>query len=92
LQQGEEEECGIYREFREAVKRAEAEAEAEGVAIINTAGRKEWQARAWLLERKAPYKWGRFDRQEHVGEISIKIVREGDDLSNNKLLAGNNNE
>ena len=80
LKRGEEEESGIYTEFREAIKNAEAEAEADSVAIIETAGRKEWQARAWLLERKHPYRWGRFERQEHMGEgVTIRVVNETHD-------------
>ena len=81
LVRGEREPGSIYGEFFRAVRKAEADAEVEGVAIIEQAGRKEWQARAWLLERKYPYKWGRFERQEHTGqgELVIRIAREGDD-------------
>ena len=81
LQRGESEPGSIYERFRAAVRKAEADAEVEGVAIIEQAGRKEWQARAWLLERKYPYKWGRFERHEHTGEgeLVIRIAREGDD-------------
>lgn len=94
LQQGEEEESGIYRDFREAVKNAEAEAEADSVAIIETAGRKEWQARAWLLERKHPYRWGRFERQEHMGSgVKIVLVDETSDKETVSLdNATSNNE
>lgn len=47
------------RELWEAVRKAEAEAEVRGVVIIQTAAQTQWQAQAWLLERKYPAKWGR---------------------------------
>lgn len=57
-----------YAEFREAVKEAEAIAEARSVALIQQAGQAgTWQASAWFLERKFPSKWGRRDRMEHTG-------------------------
>ena len=81
LVRGEREPGSIYGDFFRAVRKAEADAEVESVAIIEAAGRDQWQARAWLLERKYPYKWGRFERQEHTGEagLVITIRREGDD-------------
>ena len=53
------------REFYEAVKKAEAEAEVRNVATIQLAASSQWQAAAWLLERKHPAQWGR--RMEVVG-------------------------
>jgi hypothetical protein len=52
-----------YREFRESVERAIAEAEVAAVARIQQAavnGR--WQAAAWWLERKHSERWGRNDK------------------------------
>lgn len=40
----------------------------EGRVVMETVHRGSWQAAAWLLERRAPGKWGRVDRQ-HV-EVS----------------------
>jgi len=90
IARGEREPGSKYSEFSEAVKRAAAEAEAESVSIIETAGRDQWQARAWLLERKSPHKWGRQDRTEHGGEVRISIRREGDAIPSNELLNENN--
>ncbi|MCO8128665.1 hypothetical protein NHL50_15750, partial [Acidimicrobiia bacterium EGI L10123] len=52
-------------EFVEAVRTAEAQAEADAVARIAEHGRTHWQANAWLLERKHPERWRRRGR---VGE------------------------
>lgn len=43
-----------YREFREAVEQAKAEAEARHVVLISQAAAKDWKAAAWLLERHNP--------------------------------------
>jgi hypothetical protein len=60
----------IYREFRESIKAAEAEAEVASVARIRQAADNgTWQAAAWYLERKHGDRWGRNDklRQEISG-------------------------
>lgn len=49
----------IYVEFSNAIKKAEAEAEARDVLIIGKAAETQWQAAAWRLERRLPKKWGR---------------------------------
>lgn len=62
--------AAIYRDFRDAIKRAEANAEVRTVArIMQAAEEGTWQASAWFLERKHPTKWGRNDkiRQEVTG-------------------------
>ena len=59
-----------YREFRESIKRAEAQAEVISVARIRQAENEgTWQAAAWYLERKHGDRWGRNDkvRQEISG-------------------------
>jgi len=59
-----------YREFRESIKRAEAQAEVVSVARIRQAANEgTWQAAAWYLERKHGDRWGRNDkvRQEISG-------------------------
>lgn len=59
-----------FREFRESIKRAEAEAEVRSVALIRQAADGgTWQAAAWYLERKHGDRWGRNDkiRQEVSG-------------------------
>lgn len=52
-----------YREFRESVERAIAEAEVAAVARIQQAAQNgRWQAAAWWLERKHSDRWGRSDK------------------------------
>jgi len=41
-----------FTDFSDSVKKAEAEAEARNVAIINLASKENWQASAWWLERR----------------------------------------
>lgn len=60
MQEGEQATGGAKHEFREAVKRAEAEAESLRVGRISKAGKDgNWQADAWYLERRYPEKWGK---------------------------------
>ena len=59
LEQGEEQDRGPYREFREAVKAAEREAEIRAVATVQQHMGKNWQAAMTYLERKFPQRWGR---------------------------------
>lgn len=48
-----------FRDFRNAVKRAEAQAEEARLNTIIIAAKKNWTAAAWWLERKFPERWGR---------------------------------
>ncbi len=59
LEQGEAEDSGPYREFREAVKSAEREAEIRAVATVQGHMATNWQAAMTFLERKFPQRWGR---------------------------------
>lgn len=69
LEQGEKAKSGPYREFWEALKRAEAYAEAKRVDNILKAGEMgDWKADAWYLERRYPERWARKERHEHTGK------------------------
>jgi transposase len=59
LEQGEAQTTGPYRDFREAVKAAEREAEIRAVATVQQHMGKSWQAAMTYLERKFPQRWGR---------------------------------
>lgn len=48
-----------HQEFREAIEKAEADAETRKVGIISTAAEDTWTAAAWWLERKHPDRWAR---------------------------------
>ena len=66
---------GKYREFMEAIKKAEHEAEVRMVAMWQKHMPENWQAIATFLERRYPDRWGRKRLDiEHSGEIGIKIV------------------
>lgn len=58
----------IYVDFTDAVEKAMAEAEARDNLIIYTAGKNDWRASAWRLERKYPNKWGRRETHEITGK------------------------
>jgi DNA invertase Pin-like site-specific DNA recombinase len=78
LQAGREAKGGAFWEFCEAIKRAEAESEAERVRRIRTAGQGgNWQADAWWLERRRPERWGRKDRHEVSGPDGGPLVVKG---------------
>ena len=63
-----------FIQFRQAVKKARAEAESEAVTAIRQEGKKTWTAYAWWLERSFPDRWGRKDRHEHTGPDGEAIV------------------
>jgi len=56
------EQGSALREFRDAVKKAQAEAQHRSVMIIQQAARTNWTAAAWFLERTRPDEWGRKSR------------------------------
>ena len=76
MKKGESASSGIYLEFFEAVKRAEAEAESLRVSRIDKAGMEgNWQADAWYLERRYPDRWGRRVQEvtgKNGGPITVK--------------------
>jgi transposase len=81
LQRGEDERKGKYWDFYEALKGAEAIAEAEAIGEVRTASRDkgQWAAGMTWLERKFPSRWGRRDSTEHSGEIKIRVIDEGNE-------------
>lgn len=95
LSDGEQEEDGIYREFWEAVKKAETEAEIRNVKLIQEAAKTDWKAGMTYLERKFPERWGRRERVDanltHTGKDGGPIQHEQtinlDKLSNEELMA-----
>ena len=61
LRLGARQQTGLAREFSDAMVKATAEAEALALTRISAAAREQWQAAAWMLERKHPDRWGRRD-------------------------------
>jgi hypothetical protein len=77
LERGAIKESGIYRDFRVAVERAEAEAEVEAVAILRSAiVEGDWRATLGFLERKFPTRWRRQQATELTGADGGPIVVE----------------
>jgi hypothetical protein len=86
---GEKSRKGLYFSFFESVKKAEAQAIARNVAVIQTAAKDSWQAAAWWLERKHPHEWGKSikvdderkeEKQSHLCELSdeeLEILAKG---------------
>lgn len=72
--QGEKAKSGKYREFYEAVKKAEYEAEIRLVAMWQKHMPDNWQAIATFLERRYPERWARrLDvKQEVQGQVKIE--------------------
>jgi hypothetical protein len=52
---------GPHFQFFQSVKKAEADAIARNVALVQKAASKSWQASAWWLERRHPEEFGRKD-------------------------------
>lgn len=69
---------GIYRAFAEDVDRAEAESEARDILEITKAGKKDWKALAWRLERRFPKRWGEMAAIDGAGDgnrdVTVTIV------------------
>ena len=60
LKKGREAKTGVYKEFFDAVKKAEADAEIAALESIKLAAKNgTWQASAWMLERRWRQRWGR---------------------------------
>lgn len=58
LQRGGAASSGPCREFSDAIKKAQASAEARDLAVIDAAAQAGvWQAAAWKLERRSPERW-----------------------------------
>lgn len=77
LARGRAAQSGLYREFADAIEKAEADAVAVSVALIRRAAQTQWQAAAWWLERRYSEEWGRKDRVD----VKMLIQREADRLS-----------
>ena len=78
----------VFSEFCEAIKRAKAESEAIDLDLIaDAAGKGNWQAAAWRLERRFPTKWGKQEKLqlEHSGKIG---AAEMTDAEIDALIAG----
>lgn len=62
-----------YKEFIELVEQAESEFIEDSIDEIREAGHKNWQALAWILERRHQDKYGRYERVEEKKDLTIDI-------------------
>lgn len=71
----------VYSEFVEALQSGEAQGEADLLAMIRESAPKNWQAAAWMLERKMPGKYGRRDafKVEHSGSVRHDLAGMSDE-------------
>ena len=76
LKKGEEQSHGIYREFLNAVARAEAECAEKMLKAITSAMPTDWRAAAFWLERRMREDFGPKQQVEHSGGQTIKYVQE----------------
>ena len=79
MKRGSRDRSGDYRDFRDAVKKAEASAEKLHLDRITAAGATTWQASAWVLERKWPERWGSFrgEFQRFKREVLRQLAGDG---------------
>ena len=63
---GREETSGIHRDFLEAVRRAEGEAEVHAIAVIRKEMPGDWRAALAYLERRHSERWGRRAAEERA--------------------------
>lgn len=73
MKRGSESKRGIFVDFVEAIKKAEAEAEVANLKIVEVASCRNWQAAAWFLERKYPDRWGR--KQLELAGVADKPLK-----------------
>ncbi len=73
-----------YYYFLRGLEEAEAEAEVRNVAVIQKAAEKQWQASAWILERRHPERWARNDKQR----LEVKAEVDVNDTSSRDRLQG----
>ena len=77
MKRGEQAKKGRFFEFRQAIKKAEAEAVSFAVSCIFQQVKKgNWQAAAWWLERRYPEDWGKKERVEMETNNSFPLPRE----------------
>ncbi len=71
----------LYSDFVTALERAEAECEAEDIALLRKHGRTTWTALAWRLERQYPDRYAQRKRIDGKVQHSVFPVVDWDRLS-----------
>jgi hypothetical protein len=76
----------VYKEFSDAVDEAQAQAVTDALTDIREAGREDWRASAWFLERRSQ-KWNKNMELEISGNAEKPVeveLRWADDLGKDK--------
>ena len=78
-ERGQNAKSGIYFQFLQALKKAEAEGEGMLITRIQKEAKEgTWQAAAWILERRHPDRWARTTKNEISGEgggpLKVSII------------------
>lgn len=77
LKRGAAEESGIYHDFNEGYRRAEADAELLDLALVSRAAASDWKAAAWKLARRYPERYGdRIAATVEHGGLQLVVTRE----------------
>jgi hypothetical protein len=79
MERGESEPDGIYRDFRDAIRKAEAEAEVYATATLRKAMPDTPSAATWFLERKFQERWGRKEQVTTLHKFDHLAYLAGED-------------
>lgn len=74
LKRGSKEKKGIYRDFLDAVKQAQARVEQRLILRIDEASKKDWKASAWRLEHMFPKRYRDKRHLEITGKGGASMV------------------
>lgn len=82
---------GIYADLHAALEKADAVFVQRNLATISAHGRQNWQACAWLLERRHPELFGRYDRlqAQHMKELATELKAIRAELANRQAVEMN---
>lgn len=62
-----------YKDFFDAVEEAISSAETRLLTKVQQLAEKQWQAAAWILERRWPHRWCKKEKVEHTGKDGAEI-------------------
>lgn len=63
----------MFADFAAGVFRAEARSEIDAIESIMNAGKHDWRASAWYLERTRPDRFGKIDRSEVNANLNVSV-------------------
>lgn len=85
MEKGAKAKKGPYKQFLQALKKAEADAAVSALQLVLQAAKDNWTAAAWWLERRYPELWGRRDALKLTGHVST-AQSTVDDATTERLL------